>query len=62
MALFVFFTGSAFKETRMARAMTPPEKATFKGYFPNLNVNAAVVTDNATPVYNCISWTVGITN
>jgi hypothetical protein len=46
----------------MARPMTAAEKHRFKGLFPNLNVNAAVVTDNATSVYNCISWTVGITN
>jgi hypothetical protein len=46
----------------MARPMTPAERARFQGYFPNLNVNAAVVTDNATRVYNCISWTVGVTN
>jgi len=46
----------------MARPMTPAEKARFKGYFPGLNVNAVVVTDKATSVYNCISWTVGITN
>ena len=46
----------------MARQMTPAEKIRFKGYFPGLNVNAAVVTDNATPAYNCIAWTVGVTN
>ena len=46
----------------MTRSMTPTEKTRFQGYFPNLNVNGAVVTDNATTVYNCISWTVGITN
>lgn len=46
----------------MTRAMTPAEKQRFRGYFPNLNVNQAVVTDEATPAYNCIAWTVGITN
>ena len=46
----------------MARAMTPAEKQRFRGYFPNLNVNQAVVTDEAIPTYNCIAWTVGITN
>ena len=46
----------------MARAMTAAEKARFQGYFPNLNVNNAVVTDKATSAYNCISWTVGVTN
>ena len=46
----------------MARAMTPAEKARFQRYFPGLNVNAAVVTGEATNAYNCISWTVGVTN
>lgn len=46
----------------MARPMTAAERRRFKHLFPNLNVRAAVVTDNATPAYNCISWTVGITN
>jgi hypothetical protein len=42
--------------------MTPQEKAQFRSWFPNLNVDAAVVTGEATPVYNCISWTVGVTD
>jgi hypothetical protein len=42
--------------------MTPVEKQRFQGYFPNLDVNRAVVTGEASPVYNCISWTVGVTN
>lgn len=46
----------------MARAMTPAEQQRFRGYFPNLNVTQAIVTDNATKAYNCIAWTVGITN
>src|SRR5438105_4800270 len=46
----------------MARPMTAAEKSQYSKWFPNLNVNAAVVTDNATPAYNCIAWTVGITN
>jgi len=45
----------------MARPMTAAERQRFAAAFPNLNVNLAVVTDNATPVYNCIAWTVGIT-
>ena len=40
--------------------MTPAEKQRFRGYFASLNVDAAVVTGEATSVYNCISWTVGI--
>ncbi len=46
----------------MARPMAPAEKQRFRGYFPNLNVDAAVVTGDATNVYNCISWTVGVTD
>jgi hypothetical protein len=42
--------------------MTPAEKQRFKGYFPSLNVDAAVVTAESTNVYNCISWTIGVTN
>jgi hypothetical protein len=46
----------------MPRQMTPQEKSSFKGFFPNLDVNASVVTGEETQVYNCISWTVGVTN
>jgi len=46
----------------MARPMTAAEKARFKGYFPGLDVDRAVVTDGPSTVYNCISWTVGVTN
>ena len=46
----------------MARAMTPTEKQRFKGFFPSLDVNRAVVTGEMSHVYNCISWTVGLTN
>jgi hypothetical protein len=46
----------------MARPMTPAEKQRFRGYFPNLDVDRAVVTGGVSRVYNCIAWTVGITN
>ncbi len=46
----------------MARQMTSTEKQRFRRYFPNLDVNRAVVTGEVSPVYNCISWTIGITN
>ena len=46
----------------MPRPMTSAEKRRFLGYFPNLNVDQAVVTGEMSPVYNCISWTVGITD
>jgi hypothetical protein len=46
----------------MARPMTQAEKTRFKGYFPGMDVNKAVVTGGPSSVYNCISWTVGVTN
>ncbi len=46
----------------MARQMTAAEKRRFRAYFPNLDVDRAVVTGEASTVYNCISWTVGVTN
>jgi hypothetical protein len=46
----------------MSRQMTPAEKAQFHSWFPSLNVDQAVVTGEATTAYNCISWTVGVTN
>jgi hypothetical protein len=42
--------------------MTLAEKQRFRGYFPSLNVDAVVVTGKSTNAYNCISWTVGVTN
>ena len=46
----------------MARRLTNAEKQRFRGYFPSLDVNAVVVTAAASRVYNCLSWTVGVTN
>ena len=46
----------------MARQMTNAEKAKFRGYFPRLDVQRAVVTGEATRQYNCISWTLGVTD
>jgi hypothetical protein len=46
----------------MARQMTPGEKQRFRSYFPNLDVDRAVVTGEVSTVYNCISWTVGVMN
>jgi len=46
----------------MSRSMTPAEKQRFRGYFPSLNVDRAVVTGEASRVYNCLSWTLGITD
>lgn len=46
----------------MARQMTPAEKQTFRARFPLLNVDQAVVTGEASAAYNCVSWTVGVTD
>ena len=46
----------------MPRPMTTAEKQRFRSYFPNLDVDQAVVTADASTVYNCISWTVGLTD
>lgn len=46
----------------MARPMTPAEKQRFRGYFPSLDVDRAVVTGKISSVYNCVSWTVGLTD
>jgi hypothetical protein len=40
--------------------MTAAEKQRFRTYFPGLDVDRAVVTGEASRVYNCISWTVGL--
>jgi len=42
--------------------MTAQEKQRFRAYFPSLDVNRSVVTGEASAIYNCISWTVGITD
>jgi hypothetical protein len=45
------------------RAMTLLEKDRYADIFPNLNVdNQPRVTGEETPDYNCIAWTVGITD
>ncbi|ACL04134.1 conserved hypothetical protein [Desulfatibacillum aliphaticivorans] len=44
----------------MDREMTPSEKTEYKRHFPNLDVDRARVTDDATDVYNCIAWTVDV--
>ncbi|MCY4047358.1 MAG: hypothetical protein OXF42_04525 [Candidatus Dadabacteria bacterium] len=45
----------------MARKMTPEEKTAYSRFFPNLDVNSAVVTGEANSDYNCIAWTLGFT-
>lgn len=46
----------------MARPMTVAEKQRFRSHFPLLDVDKAVVTGELSAVYNCISWTVGLTD
>jgi hypothetical protein len=46
----------------MPRPMTPAEKQRFRRHFPNLDVDQVIVTGEVSTVYNCISWTVGVTN
>ncbi len=46
----------------MARSMTPAEKRNFRALFPSLNVDQAVVTGEGSIVYNCIAWTIGLTD
>lgn len=43
------------------RPLTEEEKQDFSSWFPKLDVNAARVSGEATPRYNCISWTTGNT-
>ncbi len=50
------------KLDRLERPMTEDEKVRFHEYFPVLDVDKAVVTDEATPQYNCIAWSAGITD
>ncbi len=44
------------------RKLTQEEKTVLKEVFPSLNVNTLDVTDEATPVYNCIAFSMGLMN
>ncbi len=46
----------------MARQMTVVERNRFRTFFPNLDVDKVIVTGEISIAYNCIAWTVGITN
>lgn len=46
----------------LPRKLTASEKTIFLSAFPLLDVDFTIVTDEPTGVYNCISWTVGVTN
>ena len=45
----------------MNRSLTLQEEAQAQFLWPNIDVRAVVVTDNATHRYNCIAWTLGVT-
>lgn len=46
----------------LPRKLTAIEKTTFLASFPLLDVDFTIVTGEPTTDYNCISWTVGVTN
>ena len=46
----------------LPRKLTASEKTTFLAAFPLLDVDFTIVTDEPSGAYNCISWTVGVTN
>ncbi len=46
----------------MSRFLTASEKKQALAIWPRLNVNNAVVTGEETRQYNCLAWTLGITN
>lgn len=46
----------------LPRKLTAAEKAIFSNDFPLLDVDFTIVTDEPSGNYNCISWTVGVTN
>jgi hypothetical protein len=45
----------------VTRSLTPSEKVEHQALYPQLDVNAALVFAENDTVYNCISWTVGVT-
>ena len=46
----------------LPRKLTAAEKTTFLASFPLLDVDFTIVTDEPSGIYNCISWSVGVTN
>lgn len=46
----------------LPRKLTAAEKPTFLASFPLLDVDFTIVTDEPSGIYNCISWSVGVTN
>jgi len=50
------------RKQALPRPLTAPEKKQALVYWPNMNVDNVLVTDEAKTVYNCLAWTLGITN
>src|SRR5690349_11125748 len=46
----------------MSRPLTPQEKTQAKGFWPNLDADRALVSAEADLMYNCLAWTLGITD
>ena len=46
----------------MPRPLIDQEKALARQWFPRMNVDGVVVSDEATRRYNCLAWTLGITS
>ena len=46
----------------MARNLTNEEKRFAKAAWPKMNVERVIVSGEATPRYNCLAWTLGITS
>lgn len=44
------------------KALDDGERIVYKAFFPNLNLQTAKETSFSTRCYNCIAWTLGITN
>jgi hypothetical protein len=45
----------------MPRPLTSQEEVQARQVWPRMNVDAVIVTDEATNRYNCLAWTLGIT-
>ncbi|WP_005567461.1 DUF7689 domain-containing protein [Aggregatibacter actinomycetemcomitans] len=45
-----------------SRPLDESERIIYKGFFPNLNLSTAKATSISTECYNCVAWTLGITD
>ena len=44
------------------RPFTNAEKAVYLKYFPDMDVDAVVVTGEVDDSYNCVAWTLGVSD